>query len=193
MLCCCQTPGLLKRVLGWHEQHARCRTTNQHGDGGAISVLLHGPHTHLHTAQRARLYRSLPAFLLAHCKTAVVQVGDVLVQKLLLFDGTSTEFRTVKLRPRNPACQSCGTSPSITAQTLVAYDYTAFTGQAADDNGELLPRCQADFALCIVQLCFLSSRAAAMLRCLSAAGSPTSSVSSPWMPPGVGFSTLPCM
>ena len=62
-------------------------------------------------------------------------MGDVLVQKLLLFDGAASQFRTVKLRPRNPACQACGDSPSITADSLAGYDYTAFTGQAADDKG----------------------------------------------------------
>ena len=64
-----------------------------------------------------------------------LQVGDVLVQKLLLFDGAASQFRMVKLRPRNPACKACGDSPSITAGSLAAYDYTAFTGQAADDKG----------------------------------------------------------
>ena len=69
-------------------------------------------------------------------KPPVMQVGDVLVQKLLLFDGAASHFRTVKLRPRNAACKACGDSPSITAESLAGYDYTAFTGQAADDKGE---------------------------------------------------------
>lgn len=66
----------------------------------------------------------------------VTQVGDVLIQKMLLFDGHASQFRTVKLRPRCPACKACGDSPFITAQSLAGYDYTAFTGQAADDKGD---------------------------------------------------------
>ena len=36
---------------------------------------------------------------------------------------------------RQPSCVACGDSPSITAATLPQYDYGAFTGQPADDQG----------------------------------------------------------
>ncbi len=32
-------------------------------------------------------------------------------------------------------CVACGTSPTITEGTLAGYDYAAFTGQAAADDG----------------------------------------------------------
>ncbi|XP_039763005.1 adenylyltransferase and sulfurtransferase MOCS3 [Pararge aegeria] len=38
----------------------------------------------------------------------------LLVEKMLLFDGDDSTFRTVKLRPRNPLCEICSESPKIT-------------------------------------------------------------------------------
>ena len=57
----------------------------------------------------------------------------MLSQKLLLMDGLSGRFHTVKLRGRFPECAACGASPSITAASLAGYDYGAFTGQDAND------------------------------------------------------------
>jgi adenylyltransferase/sulfurtransferase len=34
---------------------------------------------------------------------------------------------------RSPTCEACGESPSITAASIAAYDYPAFTGQPAHD------------------------------------------------------------
>ena len=68
----------------------------------------------------------------------MAQVGQPLVQRLLLFDGASSTMRTVKLRPKRPQCLACGERPSITAASLAAYDYGAFTGQAPDDTGAWL-------------------------------------------------------
>lgn len=67
-------------------------------------------------------------------RTRVLQVGTPLSQKLLLFDGLTCSFRSVKLRPRSPGCIACGEHPTLTATTLASYDYTAFTGQAPDDH-----------------------------------------------------------
>ena len=66
---------------------------------------------------------------------ACLQVGQPLVQKMLLFDGATTQFRTVKLRPRSTSCAACGEHPTITAASQAGYDYAAFTGQAPDDKG----------------------------------------------------------
>ncbi|XP_023938482.1 adenylyltransferase and sulfurtransferase MOCS3 isoform X2 [Bicyclus anynana] len=39
---------------------------------------------------------------------------QLLVQRMLLFDGGDSTFRTVKLRPRSPACEICSDEPTIT-------------------------------------------------------------------------------
>ncbi|GFR40343.1 hypothetical protein Agub_g885, partial [Astrephomene gubernaculifera] len=61
-------------------------------------------------------------------------VGQVASKRLTIFDALAGRFTTVRLRGRNPACVACGSSPSITAASLPSYDYTAFTGQPADDG-----------------------------------------------------------
>lgn len=42
-------------------------------------------------------------------------------------------FRVVPLRARDPACCTCGESPSVTAATIPSFDYARFTGQAFHD------------------------------------------------------------
>ncbi|XP_030033681.2 adenylyltransferase and sulfurtransferase MOCS3 isoform X4 [Manduca sexta] len=39
--------------------------------------------------------------------------SGLLVERMLLFDGDDTTFRTVKLRPRNSECAACSDTPSI--------------------------------------------------------------------------------
>lgn len=63
----------------------------------------------------------------------VAGVGEPLQRKLLLFDALAARFTSVKLRGRSADCCACGERPLITAATLPAYDYVAFTGQPADD------------------------------------------------------------
>ena len=46
---------------------------------------------------------------------------ELLAQRMLVFDGSSCTVRTVKLRGRNSACAVCGEQPSITAESLQAY------------------------------------------------------------------------
>ena len=43
----------------------------------------------------------------------LTKIGDVLANRMLLFDGLSMMFRTIKLRPRQANCAICGTNPSI--------------------------------------------------------------------------------
>ncbi|XP_061381853.1 adenylyltransferase and sulfurtransferase MOCS3 [Danaus plexippus] len=38
---------------------------------------------------------------------------DLLVGRMLILDGEDTTFRTVKLRPKNPKCESCSDQPKI--------------------------------------------------------------------------------
>jgi len=45
---------------------------------------------------------------------AGVPKSDVLAQRLLLLDASTTKFRTLNLRPRNPQCAVCGDEPTIT-------------------------------------------------------------------------------
>jgi adenylyltransferase and sulfurtransferase len=60
-------------------------------------------------------------------------IGEPLSRRLLIMDAMSGRFHTVKLRVRSPKCVACGDAPQITEHTLAAYDYGAFTGQAAND------------------------------------------------------------
>ncbi|UJR28733.1 hypothetical protein I4U23_009962 [Adineta vaga] len=43
----------------------------------------------------------------------LTKIGDVLSNRMLLVDGLSMNFRTIKLRNRQPTCAVCGTNPSI--------------------------------------------------------------------------------
>lgn len=57
---------------------------------------------------------------------------------LLLFDGLETKFRSVKLRPKNPNCDVCGTDPKVTE----LIDYEQFCRSKSNDNNpnlKLLP------------------------------------------------------
>jgi molybdopterin/thiamine biosynthesis adenylyltransferase len=53
----------------------------------------------------------------------ILDLGEPLVNRLLLFDSLSMEFREVKI-PRDPACPLCGDNPTI--HELI--DYEAFCG-----------------------------------------------------------------
>lgn len=57
-------------------------------------------------------------------------MSGVLSGRLLLFDGTDTTFRNVKLRPKNAACSICGDNPTI--HELI--DYEQFCGAKANDK-----------------------------------------------------------
>jgi molybdopterin/thiamine biosynthesis adenylyltransferase/molybdopterin converting factor small subunit len=56
----------------------------------------------------------------------VLDIGEPLVGRLLLYDALSMEFRVVKTR-RNPACPLCGDNPTVTE----LIDYEAFCGAPA--------------------------------------------------------------
>ncbi len=53
----------------------------------------------------------------------ILEIGEPLVSRLLLFDALSMEFRIVKLR-RDPKCPLCGDDPTVTA----LIDYEGFCG-----------------------------------------------------------------
>ncbi len=50
--------------------------------------------------------------------------GEVLTERMVIFDALEMRFRNVKLRGRNPNCSSCGDAPSIT--NVSAFDYNDF-------------------------------------------------------------------
>jgi adenylyltransferase/sulfurtransferase len=52
----------------------------------------------------------------------IVGIGNVLKERLLIFDGLKTKFRRIKVQ-RNPECPVCGDDPTIT--TLNDRDYRA--------------------------------------------------------------------
>ncbi|KAJ8970260.1 hypothetical protein NQ317_018122 [Molorchus minor] len=56
--------------------------------------------------------------------------AGVLSGQLLLFDGSSTTFRNVKLRGRNPKCAICGENPTVTK----LIDYEQFCQSSAHDK-----------------------------------------------------------
>ena len=53
----------------------------------------------------------------------ILNLGDSLVNRLLLFDAMAMEFREVNIR-RDPSCPLCGDNPTI--DHLI--DYEAFCG-----------------------------------------------------------------
>lgn len=55
----------------------------------------------------------------------ILGIGEPLVNRLLLFDALTMEFREVKLR-RNPNCPLCGENPTVTE----LIDYEVFCGTA---------------------------------------------------------------
>ncbi|XP_045783434.1 adenylyltransferase and sulfurtransferase MOCS3 [Maniola jurtina] len=63
---------------------------------------------------------------------------NLLVERMLLFDGDDTTFTTVKLRPRNPECEICSDSPKIT--TLLDYEVLCKSkAKGKDRNLHILP------------------------------------------------------
>lgn len=57
-------------------------------------------------------------------------MDGVLNGRLLLFDGASTIFRNIRLRPRSSSCAVCGDFPTIT--DLI--DYEQFCQSGAHDK-----------------------------------------------------------
>ncbi|XP_019875481.2 adenylyltransferase and sulfurtransferase MOCS3-like isoform X2 [Aethina tumida] len=56
--------------------------------------------------------------------------SGVLSARLLLFDGSTTTFRNVKLRGRSKVCAVCGDDPTVTS----LIDYEQFCGSSAHDK-----------------------------------------------------------
>ena len=67
----------------------------------------------------------------------ITGVGDCSTNKLLMFDGMSTSFRSLKLRPRQDKCIVCGSKPQITAANLAKYDYERNCGGPMHDKDGL--------------------------------------------------------
>ncbi len=59
----------------------------------------------------------------------ILEVGEPMIGKLLLYDALDTSFQLVKLR-KNPACTVCGENPTVTR----LIDYEAFCGVPARDD-----------------------------------------------------------
>lgn len=72
---------------------------------------------------------------------AAAATHSTLNNRLLLFDGASASFRSVKLRPRQRDCPVCGDSPSITRETLLqrSIDYQHFCGSSFHDGPRKIP------------------------------------------------------
>lgn len=69
----------------------------------------------------------------------IVGMENVLNDRMLIFDGTTSTFRHPKLRPKVENCQVCGKCPTITQ----LIDYEQFCGMRASDK---------DFALKLLPL-----------------------------------------
>lgn len=67
---------------------------------------------------------------------------EPLTGRLLLFDGASMQFRTVRLRSKHPNCVVCGNTPSVSVQD---FNYTAFAQRLpqstilAPDENQIAP------------------------------------------------------
>lgn len=62
----------------------------------------------------------------------LLDMPDVLSKRMLMFDGSNTTFRNIKLRDRNPSCAVCGDNPIITSPI----NYQQFCQANAHDKGE---------------------------------------------------------
>lgn len=60
----------------------------------------------------------------------IIGLPGVLSGRLLLLDGSQTNFTNVRIRSRNPKCKICGDSPEI----LGPIDYEEFCGAKAHDK-----------------------------------------------------------
>lgn len=60
----------------------------------------------------------------------LLNLNGVLTGKLLVFDGSETSFRTVKLRPKRLNCDVCSDTPTLTK----LIDYEQFCGMKASDK-----------------------------------------------------------
>ncbi|KAK3702773.1 hypothetical protein RRG08_042757 [Elysia crispata] len=81
-------------------------------------------------------------------------IGSSYNQRMLLFDALDGTFRSVKLRPRSPACIVCGNDPSITQ--LV--DYVQFCGSAASDKDQELSVLDQQFRINVKEYQAMLSR-----------------------------------
>jgi hypothetical protein len=54
--------------------------------------------------------------------------GEVLSQRMVIFDALEMKFRNLKIRGRNPKCASCGDEPTITDVKDFDYDDFCQTG-----------------------------------------------------------------
>jgi len=61
----------------------------------------------------------------------LLEIGQPLIGKLLLYDALDMSFQTVKLQ-KNPDCKVCGSDPEVTE----LIDYEAFCGVPAHDHDE---------------------------------------------------------
>jgi adenylyltransferase/sulfurtransferase len=61
----------------------------------------------------------------------LLNIGEPLIGKLLLYDALDMSFQTVKLK-KNPDCKVCGENPQVTE----LIDYEAFCGVPAHDHEE---------------------------------------------------------
>jgi adenylyltransferase/sulfurtransferase len=61
----------------------------------------------------------------------ILDIGEPLIGRLLLYDALDMSFDFVKLR-KNPSCKVCGTNPEVTA----LIDYEAFCGVPGHDHEE---------------------------------------------------------
>ncbi|KAH8357265.1 hypothetical protein KR200_009572 [Drosophila serrata] len=60
----------------------------------------------------------------------IVGLGDVLAGRLLIFDGSTSLFRNIRIRNKRPNCHVCSAQPLITQ----LIDYEMFCGMRANDK-----------------------------------------------------------
>ncbi|XP_043658158.1 adenylyltransferase and sulfurtransferase MOCS3 [Drosophila teissieri] len=75
----------------------------------------------------------------------IVGLGDVLAGRLLIFDGSSSLFRNIRIRSKRPNCHVCSAQPLITE----LIDYEMFCGMHATDKDNPLQLLSSDERLSV--------------------------------------------
>jgi len=69
----------------------------------------------------------------------ILEKGEVLTGRMVIFDALEMRFRNVKLRGRKPDCAACGDSPSLL--DVSTFDYNDFCQTNCDKIGQIkLPK-----------------------------------------------------
>lgn len=84
----------------------------------------------------------------------IVGLGEVLAGRMLIFDGSSCQFRNIKIRGKRPNCHVCSTEPLITG----LIDYELFCGMKANDKDNALQLLEPEQRINVLDYCKLTNQ-----------------------------------